>query len=299
MMTKKSQKIEKKYFCECCNYTTSKKYDYNKHLTTRKHEMMTKGLQKNSTKEQYICSCGKEFKQRQNLYRHKKKCNIVDEVKIENHDIETINIENNNDIDNDIDDETNLDYKSMFVTMMKKNDELQKTIVDMIPKLGSNNTTTTNKVNLNIFLNEHCKDALNINDFVNNLQIQLSDLENTGRVGFIDGISQIFVNGLQQLEMTKRPIHCSDLKREILYVKENDTWQKEDNERTHIVNAINTVKHNNMRQIEHWKDEHPECLDAHHPENDTLLNIVSNSVCTDNSNVKKIIKNIAKEVIIE
>ena len=217
---------------------------------------------------------------------------------MENQNTEIMNHENKN-IDNDKHDETNIDYKSMFVTMMKKNDELQKTIVDMIPKIGSNNTTTTNKVNLNIFLNEHCKDALNINDFVNNLQIQLSDLENTGRVGFIDGISQIFVNGLQQLEMTKRPIHCSDLKREILYVKDNDTWQKEDNERTHIVNAINTVKHNNMRQIEHWKDEHPECLDAHHPENDILLNIVSNSVCRDNSNVKKIIKNIAKEVIIE
>ena len=291
MMTKKSQKVAQNYFCECCNYTTSKKYDYNKHLTTRKHEMMTKGLQKSSEKDNFVCSCGKEFKQRQNLYRHKKKCQYVDD----NKNFET----NNNENEEILIDESKIDYKGMFVTMMKKNDELQKTIVDMIPKIGSNNTTTTNKVNLNIFLNEHCKDALNLNDFVNTLQIQMSDLENTGRVGFIDGMSQIFLNGLQQLDMTRRPIHCSDLKREILYVKDNDTWQKEDTEKTHIVNAINTIKHNNIKQIEQWKDEHPECLDAQHPENDTLINIVSSSVCTDDTNVKKIIKNIAKEVTIE
>ena len=176
----------------------------------------------------------------------------------------------------------------------------------MIPKLGNNTTTvnnTTNKINMNIFLNEYCKDALNLVDFVNSIQLQLDDLEHTKEYGYVEGISNIFIKALKDMDISKRPIHCTDLKREVLYVKDNDIWQKENEDNSRLVGAIDNIKHNNFCQIKQWERQNPECRISTHKKNDEYIQIVNNCMGgLDNDqtkNAKKIIKNVAKNVYID
>ena len=172
---------------------------------------------------------------------------------------------------------------------------------------GHHNTNTNNSnnsFNLNFFLNETCKNAMNIMDFVNQLQIGIKELEETGRLGFTDGISKIFINGLKQIDVTNRPVHCSDLKREVLYIKNNGQWNKEDEDKALLTNAIKHVAHKNMKQIPEWTKENPDYKDQESKQNDQYLKIVSESMSGSsneetNKNYTKIIKNIAKEAIID
>ena len=165
--------------------------------------------------------CGKEYKHRQSLNNHKKKCDYKPEVEDTMEKI--VKEETKEDID----------YKDVILTLVKQNNELQNTIKEMIPKIGNNNTTTTNttnnnQFNLQMFLNEDCKNALNIKDFVNSLQLSIQDLTNTGKFGYVDGISRIFVNALNDMDITERPIHCTDLKRETVYIKDADKWERKE-----------------------------------------------------------------------
>ena len=175
---------------------------------------------------------------------------------------------------------------------------------------GHHNNTTSNVVNnnqsfnLQFYLNETCKDAMNIMDFVSSLQVGIKDLEETGRLGFAEGISKIFINGLKQINVNDRPIHCSDSKREILYIKNNNEWKKESQDKVILTNAIKHVAHKNMKQINEWTKDHPDYKDPDSKENDRYLQIVSEAMSgvTKEETVKnynKIIKNIAKESIIE
>ena len=193
--------------------------------------------------------------------------------------------------------------------VVDKNNELQKMLLDqqkqhaknleeIIPKLGNitNNTTnnTKNEVNINIFLNEYCKDALNISEFVHSLQVKFDDLENTSNVGHIDGISQIFINGLKDLDMYKRPLHCSDLHKKVLYVKDNDQWEKDD---TKLRKAIVILNEKNLQNISNVLEEN-----VHHNENEKYSKIISENLISEeivNKDMEKIIKNVAKEVVIE
>ena len=199
----------------------------------------------------------------------------------------------------------NVELKEIIQTMVQQNNNLQELLLkqsdthreeiqSMIPKIGN---TTNNKFNLNIYLNEECKDAVNIMDFVQSLQIGISELETTAELGYIDGITDIMVNGLKELETTKRPIHCSDLKREILYIKDNDVWQKETYAKSRLKHAIKHVSMNNAKQINHWIDKNPNCNDV------IYNNIIMNSVCENDEQQDKfadrIIKNVAKNVIID
>jgi hypothetical protein len=166
------------------------------------------------------------------------------------------------------------------------------------------NNTTNNKFNLNFFLNEKCKDALNIMEFVNSLQLQLKDLEQTAKLGFVEGISKIFVNGLKELDIHKRPIHCSDIKREVLYIKDEDKWEKENIEKEKITKAIKSDVHKNIKQIPEWVKQNPTCKDSTSKKNDEYLKLISNNMSgIDNeeveTNMNKIIHNISKEVVIE
>jgi len=169
---------------------------------------------------------------------------------------------------------------------------------------NSNNTTNcNNKFNLNFFLNEQCKDALNITDFVNSLQLQLTDLENTGKLGFAEGISQIFIRGLKELDVYKRPIHCSDLKRETMYVKDQDIWEKENSEKETIKKTINKIAHKNVKQIPSWIKNHPRCTESTSKHNDLYLNIVNESMGGENEDetnkyYEKIVKKVSREVAI-
>jgi hypothetical protein len=168
----------------------------------------------------------------------------------------------------------------------------------------NNTNNNNNHFNLNVFLNETCKDAMNIMEFVEQLQVSVKDLEETGRLGYAEGISKIFINGLKQINISDRPIHCADSKREIVYIKDKNQWTKEDDNKSLLTNAIKHVAHKNMRQIREWTKVNPEYNDSSSKQNDRYLKIVSNSMngSTEeetNKNYNKIIKNITKETVIE
>ena len=294
MITKKMPKNAEIFYCESCDFECRKKSNYDKHLLTRKHKIRTNSNEKNAEKvTSYMClTCGKNYSSRSSLWYHKKKCTEIpseDKIVISEN---KPNTSENNDL-----------LKDMLVKVIDENKELRKTVQDMIPKIGNTTNTTnniTNKFNMNIFLNEECKDALNLMEFIDSLQIQMEDLVNTGKTGFVNGITNIFIRGLRELEMHKRPLHCSDLKREVLYVKDNDTWEKENENKDKITKAINSIKRNNMQQITSWLEENEDTIVNDKDKSDEYLQILQNSLGgsgdQQDKNIQKIIKNVAKEV---
>lgn len=294
-MTNLSPKIPKGFNCKNCDYSSCNKKDYDKHLTTRKHKyndkMMTNNYQElNKEPKTYFCQCGKIYKHRQGLHFHKKTCNCKAQV-IQNTDINSqfqIILELIKD---------NKDIKDFLI-------EQNKQVIELAKLAGSHNTTNShNKFNINMFLNEKCKDAINISDFVSQLKIEINDLEETGRIGFADGISKIFINGLNQLEYYYRPIHCNDSKREILYIKDSDKWTKEEPDNPILTKAIKEVAYKNMKQISEWQKLHSNYNDPTSKENDKYLQIVCESMSgsskeESDKNYNKIIRKLAKETTI-
>tara|TARA_B110000285_G_scaffold213432_1_gene257754 strand:- start:436 stop:1284 length:849 start_codon:yes stop_codon:yes gene_type:complete len=281
-MTKKSPKNIKIFECENCDYSCSKKGDWNRHLLTRKHKIVTNT--DTNTSKTFICECGKSYKHRQNLHAHKKKCDY--EEKVEN-------------IQEEKTEENELNYKDMFLVMMNENKELKGMMKEMIPNIGNNNNSHNTQFNINVFLNEQCKDALNIMDFVDSLQLQLKDLDNTGKLGFVEGTSKIFIDGLNKLEVTKRPIHCSDIKEETLYIKDNDTWEKENKNKDKIKKAIDRITDINMDQMPEWVKENPKFAN-----DDEYLKVISNIMNVidkgkQNKQKEQIINNVAQETFID
>ena len=285
-------KICPKFYCENCDYGTSKKSSYDDHLISKRHNKSTiinDDLPKFCSG--YICqNCGKKYKDNSGLWRHKKTCK---------HTFNTIK-----DITKKEEVETLVQY------LMKENSEFKQLIIDQnkqmieLSKNTGNNNNNINNFNLNFFLNETCKNAINIMDFVSQLQLGIKDLEDTGRLGFAEGISKIIINGLKQMDISDRPIHCSDSKREVVYIKDKNQWNKESEDKTILTNAIKHVAHKNMKQISEWTKDHPEYNDSTSKQNDKYLRIVSESMSGSsqeetNKNYNKIIKNIAKETIID
>ncbi len=315
MVTEISQKVAKKFYCEICDYKCSNKFDYNKHLSTRKHEKLaicdtfvTNGDTKSAKiaeQSDFTCkNCEKIYKSRNGLWNHQKKCLVVPESKKKQPESEILCklIEQNMELVTQ-----NQEFKQMMVEQNKQNAELQKQLLDLAKETKIttiNNNTNNNKFNMNFFLNEKCKDALNIMDFVSSLQLQLQDLEETGRLGYIQGISRIFINGLKELDIHKRPIHCSDSKRETMYVKDEDLWEKDEAKRK-ISKMLTHVAHKNQKQIPSWKEENPEYKDSESVKSEKYLKIIGESMSgltnDDESSgyANQIIKNIAKEVIIK
>jgi hypothetical protein len=298
---KKNAKNAKLFICEPCDFKCCKQSNLDKHYLTLKHKKNDIELQENAKNADIIiCECGKEYKFRQGLWKHKKKC-IQKEVNLEERGKIT-------DIGNNITPELIIEIIKQNQELQKQNNELQKQMMEVI-KNGTNNiinnTNSNNKTkfNLNFFLNETCKDAMNITDFVSSIKLQLTDLENVGKNGYINGISNIIVKNLNALELTKRPVHCSDLKREIMYVKDENKWEKE-KEKEKLAKAINKVSYKNVLQIPAWQKEHPGCEYSHSKENDKYLHMVHESMGASTEeekkeNINKIITKIAKEVVIE
>jgi hypothetical protein len=261
------------YNCLCCNYITDKKYNYDKHLTTSKHKLNSN---KNPNK-QYCCEiCDKIFNTRGALWKHNHKYH-------------------NNESAKDIDKLTNVVHK------------LADTISDLAKNIGNHNnntTTTNNRFNINFYLNETCGNAMNINEFIDSIQVGIEDLEETGRLGFVDGISRIIINNLNKMERPDRPIHCSDSKRMTFYIKNGDGWNKDEtNDNDKIKSMIKTVAGKNMIQIYEWQKLNPEYCDPCSKCSDTYQQMLfqvmnGNTVEESNENINKIIKNIAKETII-
>ena len=281
-----------KFYCEICDYKTCKKSSFDDHLISAKHKksMVGNDFLPNSAPK-YICpNCFKEYKDNSGLWRHKKKC--------------IINKNEDNNLLNESEDlikylmKENSEFKQMLM-------EQNKQMIELAKKAGNNNNTNShNKTfNLQFFLNETCKDAMNIMDFVDSIKLQLSDLENVGKLGYVEGISNIITTNLKALDVTQRPVHCTDKKREVLYIKDDDKWEKEDEEKKKIRKAIKRVASKNQRLLPQFKEVHPDCNKASSLYSDQYNKIIIESCggSGDNDLEKedKIIKNIAKNVTID
>jgi hypothetical protein len=294
MSTEISPKIPTKFICENCVYETCNKKDYNKHLLTAKHKTKSKSTNINQKSQKipnsFICECGRNYKERSGLWRHKKNCDV----------------NNNNESE-----KNEPSDKELIMMLIKENSDLKNMVLDVCQKIqplnntvNSHNVNSNNKTfNLNVFLNEHCKDAMNITDFVDSLKLQLSDLESVGKLGFVNGISNIIVKNLNSLDETKRPIHCTDTKREVLYIKDEDKWEKDNGTNNKIRKVIKKVADKNARLLPEFKKEHPDCIKASSKFSDQYNKIIVESMggSGDNDSEKedKIIRNIAKEVTID
>jgi hypothetical protein len=305
----KVAKSRQKFFCQQCDYTCSKQSDYNKHILTRKHQSATNG---NNVSTKYSCDvCCREYKDRSGLWRHKKTCGIISNPESE----ASIHVVHENDLSTTMNTDVivellkqNQEFKMLLVEQQEENKLLQNQLLEVVKegKTINNtncNTTNNNKFNLNFFLNEQCKDAMNISDFINNMVLTIDDLKNTGKLGYIDGITKIFTDKLRELDTHNRPMHCTDLKRETLYIKNNNEWNKETDDKQKIKTAIECVANKNLNNLDNWKEENPnhEIMDS--KEDKEFVEIMTNSLGGMGSdrekNKQKIIRNVLKEVIVE
>ena len=289
--------------CIQCDFKCSKNIDWDRHILTQKHQNRTflnVLEQKNAKKCQtfYCKNCDKEYKARNSLWYHEKNCNI-----------NNTNNETNNETNSD-----KMDKDQLILFLIKQNSELIKETSEFknlmmeVIKTGTHNTTNNNNshnktFNLQLFLNETCKDAMNIMDFVDSVKLQLSDLENVGKIGFVEGISNIIVNNLNSLDETKRPIHCTDAKREVMYIKDEDKWEKENDYKQKMRKAIKKIAHKNSMMLNEFKSKHPDCLKSESKYSDKYNNLIIEAMGgkgdDDLEKEDKIIKNIAKNVTID
>jgi hypothetical protein len=298
MLTDLDKKNAQDLICEFCDFKCSKKCDYARHCSTRKHKMFTTFTQKLVTsthddfkneKRKYHCGCGKQFSYRQSLSVHKKKCNVLNGLE---------NIDKGQPLTTEL-----------VMQLIQQNQKLQEMIFDLAKEgksVTNNNTTNNNnnQFNLNFFLNEQCKDALNLMEFVESLNVQLKDLEYTAAKGYAEGISNIFINGLSKLSVHKRPLHCSDSKREVLYIKDNGEWLKDDVDKSKLTRAIKIVGNKNMQQIKEWQKAYPDYKDPSSKQNDKYMKMLCNAMSGStqeeaDKNYEKIIRNITREVVID
>ena len=317
MLTNLGQKSHTIFMCEKCNFNTSQKSKYERHLNTRKHKMLTSEEEK-GPEPLFVCDCGKNYKYRQSLSVHKKKCPFLKNV--QNNSIVEYkeNIEENIDSEKKEDGETNGELKELVYqlitenneiknsllkennSLMKENKELREQVTELIPKVGNNNTTNiqnNNKFNINVFLNEKCKDAINMKDFIKSIEITLEQLDYTIATDLEKGISKTIMENMNKLSLYERPLHCTDIKRETLYIKEDDKWEK-DKTKTKIKKVINDTTNKNYGALKMWKDTNPDFM-----EDDTKKDYFVKTISTigKSSDIvdQKIIKNLCKETYVK
>ena len=294
METKNAPKRDEKYSCKLCDYYTSKKGDYNRHLGTLKHkwkQMETNGNQKRALENQ--CEfCNKIFKSRSGLWKHEKLCVKVTDA----------NKDNLKDIIIDVVKE-NAEKMNLLINENKElRDQIKqqnKQITDMIPKLGTNNNSNNNikqRFNINLFLNEKCKDAISINEFVEKIEISLKDLICTREKGQSEGISNLIIENMNKLSLYERPLHCTDKKREILYIK-NDEWEKDEN-KEQISKILKTIETKQLKNVQKWIENHPNYLN-NTKEQEEFLILIQESSKSDDKNREKIIKNICNSIYLD
>ena len=330
-ITQKTAKKQKEYCCEMCHYSSVRKNDFDRHLLSSKHQnyakinnLSTKSTEyainayfhkkKNWNDYSHHCqSCNKFFSGRSGLWRHNQKCKPhSQQEQIKQEEPNEYNGEQEQEQDN-----SEYDLKNMFLQMMKQNEEFKQIMVEQTHKLLgiANNQTTTNnnninynttmnnKFNLQIFLNETCKDAMNIQEFIDYVTVQHSDFENFGKMGYVEALTRIFLRNLMELDVCRRPIHCSDLKREVLYVKDNDVWVS-DVSREKLIRTIKYIANKNVKQIPGWMDKNPDSKNTQTKLHDKYMRMLcfsmgAKTVEEDQEYYKKIIRNVAKEVCID
>jgi hypothetical protein len=300
------------FYCENCDYGTSKKSSYTDHLDSTKHK---KSMVSNEILPEicskFICQiCGKKYKDNSGLWRHKKKCVLETEPEKEEEEYEEpiksseisqeliLNVL-----------QQNKELQKLLIEQNKQNHELQNKVLEIckstsVTTTNSHNNTNTNSnnktFNLQFFLNETCKNAMNITDFVDSIKLQVSDLESVGKIGYIEGLSKIISRNLNALDVTERPVHCSDSKRETMYVKDEDKWEKEGENNEKVLKAIEDIANKNSKQVKEWKKNNPECASSKSPKADVYSHIMIQAVCSNtDANNNKVLKKLIKDVTID
>ena len=301
--TNDNQKNASKYYCEVCDYTTSKKSSYDSHNLSAKHKR-----QQNATELCLIhncTNCDKKYQNRTGLWRHKKTCFKNEIVKNDNILVEQL-LKQNNDFKQLI-----LEQNKLFIgqnqDIQKQNQELQQQILDVCKNgiIQNNTINSHNKTfNLQVFLNEECKDAMNISDFMSSIQLQLEELVSVGKLGFVEGISNIIIKNLNALDIRKRPLHCTDLKRETVYIKDNGVWVKDDEDNTKLRKVIKNVAFRNSKNTRLFKDKYPDCVRSESRLSDTYSIIIieamgGGSKTDPKESEDKILRRILKELTID
>jgi hypothetical protein len=292
MLTESCGFVAPNFSCLFCHYDTSRKSSYDKHILTSKHKKLTsvnKILTENCKKVAESCiytchKCDKEYKSRVGLWKHSKICNL-ENTKTENHEPTD---------------------KDLIMLLIKENSEFKNMMMKVLENGTTHNNTTTNShnkaFNLNFFLNETCKDAMNITDFVDSIKLQLSDLERVGELGYVEGISNIIVKNLKNLDVSQRPVHCTDKKRETLYIKDEDKWEK-DEEKKKMHKLVKKVADKNVRMLHKFKEAHPDCNRSVSKFSDQYNKIIVESMGgpgdNDYEKEEKIIKKVSNEVFVE
>ena len=313
MLTEKLQKLQKvakEYHCETCDYRCSNLFNFNKHCAARKHTELTQLT--DHTKElntHHICShCDKKYTSRVGLWKHSKICKPAEKENISM--VLLDDATNNPPIHNYIMQllEQNQEFKQTIMDqsnkMMDQSNKMMELAQNQNTTINNNKTINNTQFNLNVFLQQTCKDAINMSDFIDSLKIDAASLHHTGTHGYVNGISKIFTDGLRKLKVHERPIHCSDLKREVLYIKDNDKWEKDTEDNKQFKKALDTVVFRNMGQLEKWEEENPRCRIQETDDYEFYFEVIRQSLGGGNHDVtarnnEKILKAIAKEVHID
>lgn len=284
------------YKCEKCNYKTNNKYDFKKHKTRQKH-LIRCGKK---TPSIFVCEvCSKKYKSYSGLWKHNKTCYNVSDKNTENNEI--INTKNDRIIIENQKDQI-AELKNMMSCLLQDNKESRNLLKELMPKMGTTvNHNYNNKISINVFLNTYCKDAINFQDFIDKMQVSVEDLLHTKEIGYSKGITNIFMKNLKNLEINERPIHCSDKKRLQFYVKEEDTWNKDDGEKVKM--AISKCHKKQIELIKKWEDENPGWKDIEQKriEYIRIINEIMGGTSKEeiDKNNKDIIKNISDKVLIK
>jgi hypothetical protein len=309
------KKSRKEYICEICNYKCYKKSDMTYHLQRPKHLniLKIKSQQENNNTSYSCLNCNKIYTSKNGLWKHNnnklKKCtekkgSIVEPIVEPIVELQT----NDNNLIMTLIKEHN-DFKNIILEVVKQNQDLHKQMIDVCKNIQPSNiiTNSNNKIinktfNLQLFLNEECKDAMNIKDFMNSFQLQIKDLENVGKLGYVDGITDIIVQKLNELDIKQRPMHCSDSKRETIYIKDEGIWEKEGPANNKVKKVVGHVSKHNLNLLNSWKDLHPCCLNSNSPHNEHYLHLIKESLGGPEDmdlTESKIVKKISKEIIID
>ena len=308
MMTMMTEKTPIFFVCKICDYSSSKESEYKRHLATRKHQNNDKNTKKNA------CVCGKAFMHRQGLYVHRKKCPQYNSKSFSDYDFEYDTIDGNKNENIILDDNNNSGSdekigitKEMFMSLLKDNQEMMKMIKSLSENqlttpqnITNNNNITNNQFNLNIFLNEKCKDALNMSEFIDSLKITLDDLLFSKNNGITRGVTDIMMKKLKELDIYKRPIHCTDIKRDTMYIKDEDKWHK-DNNHDMFKNTIIKVANKERSALQLWEIDNPDWMETEQKQIQylTMVRSICEPIETYSNYERKIVKHIGKEIFVD
>ena len=308
------------FLCEICSYNCDKKTNYERHITSAKH---CKKISEYNNISNKCADCDKEFSTISGLWKHRKKCSTPNEDKIslddpsiligtkvsneipmelilevikQSKEVQNVLIEQNKELQHKLLEKEN--------KLLEQNEKYNEQILELAKKPHIINSNSNNTFNLNVFLNEKCKDAMNIVDFINSLQLTTHDFETTGKLGFVNGISKIFISQLKKVDTVSRPLHCTDLKRETLYIKDNDKWEKDTDEKNKLKWAVNRIAQLNLNQIQQWQQKYPDCVENNTPANEKFTELALVALGgrgheeIDKFN-EKIMKNVIKEIVVD